>query len=48
MIEGNPQLALDLDKEIQRILCKEKNYFELNTDETNVDEATEEICRRII
>ena len=48
IIEENPQLASDLEREIQRVLCKEKNYFELNTDEMSVDEATEEIYRRII
>ncbi len=48
IIEEKPQLASDLEREIQRVLCKERNYFELNTDEMDIDEATEEIYRRII
>jgi len=48
MIEERPQLASELEREIQRILCKERNYFELDTDEMNIDKATEEIYRRII
>ena len=48
IIEERPQLASDLEREIQRVLCKERNYFELNTDEMNIDEVTEEIYRRII
>jgi len=48
IIEERPQIASDLEREIRRVLCKERNYFELNTDEINIDEATEEIYRRII
>ena len=48
IIEEKPQIASDLEREIQRVLCKKRNYFELNTDEMNIDEATEEIYRRLI
>lgn len=48
IIEKRPQITSDLEREIQKVLCRERNYFEVNTDEMKIDEATEEIYRRII
>jgi len=48
MVEENPRLSVDLEREIQRVLCGEKNYFELNTGYMTIEEATEEMVRRIL
>jgi len=48
IIEKKPELVTDLENEIRRTLCRERCYLEINTDEMNVDEATEEVYRRLI
>lgn len=48
MIEENPRLATNLERELKDILSKERNYFEVDTSETSVESSTDYILRRII